>query len=56
MLLETLEEDYDGITDVKVDLIKREVKIDYDDRIITPESLIRAIKQISGYEAVINAA
>ncbi|MEK7170949.1 MAG: heavy-metal-associated domain-containing protein [Patescibacteria group bacterium] len=56
MLLETLEEDYDGISNVKVDLIKKEATIDFDESTISPEAIIKAIKKTTNYEAVLNAA
>lgn len=56
MLLETLEEDYHGISNVKVDLVKKEATIEFDESSITPDSIIKAIKKISGYEAVVDAA
>lgn len=56
MLLETLEEDYDGVNEVKVDLIKKEVTIDFDSSTVTTDGIIAEIKKVSGYKAVQNAS
>ena len=53
-LLESLEEDSRGVRDVKVDLVKREAKIDYNENKINPEEIINQIEKVSGYKAVLN--
>jgi len=53
-LLESLEEDSPGVRDVKVDLVKRETIIDFDENQISSEEIINQIEKVSGYKAVMN--
>jgi copper chaperone CopZ len=55
MLLEGLEEDHSAIKNVRTDLIKREVEIEFDELKMSTNEIIEAIDEISGYKATPNA-
>lgn len=52
MLLETMEDGYDGIKEVKVDLGKRTAEVEFDEDKLSVEDVINAIEESSGYEVV----
>lgn len=55
MLLEGLEEDHSAIKNVRTDLIKKEVEIEFDELKMSTNEIIEAIDEISGYKATPNA-
>lgn len=52
MLLESLEEDYPAIKNVRVNLIKKQAEIDYDENSMSSDEVVSAIEEISTYKAV----
>lgn len=52
MLLEALEEDYPPIRNVRVNSVKKQAEIDYDETQMSNDDVIEAVKEISGYQAV----
>ncbi|QQG50278.1 MAG: heavy-metal-associated domain-containing protein [Candidatus Berkelbacteria bacterium] len=54
MLLETLEEDYDAINSVEVNLGKKSAEIVFDENKLGVEDVIKAIEETSGYKAEVS--
>lgn len=52
MLLEELEDDYLAIKNVSVDLIKKQVRIEYDESELDRSQLIRAIEKQGSFKEV----
>lgn len=52
MLLEALEDDYPAVKNVRVNSTKKQAEIEFDEKIMTSDEVIGAIKEISDYEAV----
>lgn len=52
MLIEALEEDYPAVKDVRVNSLKKQAEIEWDEKLMTTDEIIGAIKELSSYKAV----